>query len=245
MTKTSKKRIALITGANRGIGFEIARQLGALKMTVLIGARNIEKGTDTRDILAAEGANVHFVHLDVTDATTIAAALSKIKDNFGRLDVLVNNAGIMIDAHTGVLKLDPALLEKTLETNVFGPLLLSQACIPLMKEHGYGRIVNISSSFGSLNETAGPDSSYAEIQSPAYRLSKTLLNGLTVMFAKELQGTNIIVNSVCPGWVRTSMGGDDAPLSTVEAADTPVWLATLPDDGPTGGFFRERRPLPW
>jgi NAD(P)-dependent dehydrogenase (short-subunit alcohol dehydrogenase family) len=245
MTNSSKKRIALITGANRGIGFEIARKLGASKMTVLIGARNIDKGTEARDILAAEGANVHFVHLDVTDATTIAAALSRIKDNFGRLDVLVNNAGIMIDAHTGVLKLDPAILEKTLETNVFGPLLLSQACVPLMKEHGYGRIVNISSSFGSLSETAGPDSSYDEIQSPAYRLSKTLLNGLTVMFAKELQGTNILVNSVCPGWVRTSMGGDDAPVSAVEAADTPVWLATLPDGGPTGGFFRKRQTLPW
>jgi NAD(P)-dependent dehydrogenase (short-subunit alcohol dehydrogenase family) len=114
-----------------------------------------------------------------------------------------------------------------------------------MKKNGYGRIVNVSSTLGSLNDIINPDSSYTAIQAPAYRLSKTVLNGLTVLLAKELRGTNILVNAVCPGWVRTRMGGDEAPVAPAEAAETPVWLATLPDDGPTGGFFRQRRPIPW
>ena len=123
--------------------------------------------------------------------------------------------------------------------------MLSQACIPIMKKNDYGRIVNISSSMGSLSDIASPDSSYAEVQAPAYRLSKTLLNGITVLLAKELRGTNILVNSACPGWVQTEIGGDRAPLSPEQGAATPVWLATLPDDGPTGGFFREQQPVPW
>jgi len=137
------------------------------------------------------------------------------------------------------------LFQNTLETNTFGPLLLSQACVPLMKRNRYGRIVNMSSSLGSLTEIANPDSIHAQVRSPAYRMSKTLLNGITVLLAKELMGTNILVNSACPGWVRTQMGGERAPLSPEQGAETPVWLATLPDDGPTGGFFRDRQPIPW
>jgi NAD(P)-dependent dehydrogenase (short-subunit alcohol dehydrogenase family) len=240
-----QKRTALVTGANRGIGYEIACQLASKGMRVVLGARDEAQGAEARDRLSGRGYEVDLVRLDVTDQTTIAAALGKITDRHGRVDVLVNNAGIMIDGRTGILELSPSVFLNTLQTNVLGPLLLSQACIPLMKKNGYGRIVNISSTLGSLNDIISPDSSYAEVQAPAYRLSKALLNGITVLVAREVRGANILVNSVCPGWVRTRLGGDHAPVATAEAVDTPVWLATLPDDGPTGGFFRERRPIPW
>ncbi len=135
--------------------------------------------------------------------------------------------------------------QSKLETNAIGPLLMAQATVPVMKANGYGRIVNMASTLGSLAEIANPDSPYNSVLSPAYRLSKTLLNGITVLLAGELRGSNILINSVCPGWVHTDLGGDAAPLAPEQGADTPVWLATLPDDGPTGGFFRERQRIPW
>jgi NAD(P)-dependent dehydrogenase (short-subunit alcohol dehydrogenase family) len=239
------KRVALVTGANRGIGFEVARQLALKKMTVLMGARRDDRGTAARNKLTEQGLDVHFIRIDVTDPTTIQSAVGRIRDEFSRLDVLINNAGILLDSETSILELSVALFQNTLETNTLGPFLLSQACVPLMKANQYGRIVNVSSTLGSLTDIANPDSSYSQVQSPAYRLSKTLLNGITVLLAKELQETNILVNSACPGWVRTEMGGDQAPLLPEKGAATPVWLATLPDDGPTGGFFREKQPIPW
>lgn len=241
----SNKKVALVTGANRGIGFEIARQLAQLQITVLMGARDQEHGAAACEKITSAGLDAHFIAVDVVRATSIEAAIGKIRDEFKHLDILVNNAGIQIDTQSGILELDPVIFQNTLETNVFGPLLLAQAAVPIMKSNGYGRIVNMASTLGSLAEIASPDSPYNEILSPAYRLSKTLLNGITVLLAKELRGSNILVNSVCPGWVRTEMGGGDAPLTPEEGADTPVWLATLPDDGPTGGFFRERQPIPW
>jgi len=239
------ERVALVTGANRGIGFEIARQLALKKMTVLMGARHAERGMAAQNKLADQGLDAHFIPIDVTDPTTMEAAIGRIKDKFKRLDVLVNNAGIMLDAETRLLELSAILFQNTLETNTVGPLLLSQACVPIMKKNGYGRIVNMSSTLGSLTDIANPDSAHAEVQSPAYRLSKILLNGITVILAKELRGTNILVNSACPGWVQTEMGGNQAPISPEQGAITPVWLATLPDDGPSGGFFREQQPVPW
>lgn len=241
----NSKRVALVTGANRGIGFAIAQQLASKDITVLMGARDEAKGKQAREKLASRNLDVHFVLLDVTDQMMIEAAIGRIRDQFGRLDILVNNAGILIDSETGILELSLTLFENTLQTNSFGPLLLSQACIPFMKEKSYGRIVNISSTLGSLAEIINPESTYKEVQSPAYRLSKTLLNGITVLLAKQLRGTNILVNSVCPGWVQTRIGGEHASLTPEQAAETPVWLATLPDGGPTGGFFREQRPIPW
>jgi NAD(P)-dependent dehydrogenase (short-subunit alcohol dehydrogenase family) len=241
----SEKRVALVTGANKGIGFEIARRLAIEEITVLMGVRDERRGLKARDKFASLGLDVHFVLLDVTDPMSIQAAVGRIRDDFKRLDILVNNAGILIDSHTGIRELSIAILQNTLETNTFGPLLLSQACIPLMIGNKYGRIVNMSSSMGSLTEIAGPNSNYAEVFAPAYRLSKTVLNGITVMLAAEMRGTNILVNSACPGWVRTDLGGSQAPLSPKQGADTPVWLATLPDGGPTGGFFRDRQPIPW
>ena len=241
----SEKKVALVTGANKGIGFEIARQLAQLEITVLIGARDQDRGISASEQLQSAGLDTHFIHVDVVRATSIEAAIGKIRDEFKRLDILVNNAGIQIDTESGILELDPVIFQNTLETNALGPLLMAQATVPIMKVNGFGRIVNLVSTLGSLAEIASPDSPYNSVLSPAYRLSKTLLNGITVLLAKELRGSNILVNSLCPGWVRTDMGGDAAPLTPEQGADTPVWLATLPDDGPTGGFFRERQPIPW
>ena len=241
----SEKKVALVTGANKGIGFEIARQLAQLEITVLIGARDQDRGISASEQLQSAGLDTHFIHVDVVRATSIEAAIGKIRDEFKRLDILVNNAGIQIDTESGILELDPVIFQNTLETNALGPLLMAQATVPIMKVNGYGRIVNMVSTLGSLAEIASPDSPYSSVLSPAYRLSKTLLNGITVLLAKELRGSNILVNSVCPGWVRTDMGSDAAPLTPEQGADTPVWLATLPDDGPSGGFFRERQPIPW
>lgn len=240
-----KKRVALVTGGNRGIGFEIVKRLAVEGISVLIGARNQNEGEKAQNRLKHDGLDVHLMPLDVTDAISIQTAFGRIQDDFRRLDILVNNAGIMIDSNTGISELNLTTFQNTLETNTFGPLLLSQACLPLMKANDYGRIVNMSSTLGSLTDIASPDSLHAQVQSPAYRLSKAILNGITVLLASELRGTNILVNSACPGWVRTDMGGDQAPLSAEQGADTPVWLATLPDDGPSGGFFRDRQPIPW
>lgn len=238
-------RIALVTGANRGIGFEIARRLAQKDIRVLVAARDPDKGAAAAAKLTGEGLDARPVQLDVNQARSIEAAVGKIRDQFDRVDILVNNAGIQIDSQADILELDPVIFQNTLETNAFGPLLLAQACAPIMKQNGYGRIVNISSTLGALAEIASPESPYAEVLAPAYRLSKALLNGITVLLAKQLRNHNILVNSACPGWVRTEMGGSAAPLSPEQGAETPVWLATLPDDGPTGGFFRERQPIPW
>jgi NAD(P)-dependent dehydrogenase (short-subunit alcohol dehydrogenase family) len=242
---TDATKTALVTGANKGIGFSIARQLAQKDIKVLIGARDQDKGLAAVEQLQSEGLEAHFILIDVGRAISIEAAIGKIKDDFKRLDILVNNAGIMVDTQSGILELDPGVFNNTLTTNVFGPLLLAQACVPLMKANGYGRIVNMSSTLGSLSDMSNPDSPYGAVLSPAYRLSKTLLNGITVLLANALRGTNILVNSACPGWVRTDMGGDQAPLTPEQGADTPVWLATLPDGGPNGGFFRERQPIVW
>lgn len=238
-------RVALVTGANRGIGYEITRQLARKGLTVVLSARDAEKGREAQQRLAKLSLDVQFTLLDVTDATSIQAAMGRLEATFGRLDVLVNNAGILVDGETRILELGLAMLQNTLETNALGPLLLSQAAVPLMKKNRYGRIVNMSSTLGALTDIANPDSAHTAIQAPAYRMSKTLLNAITTLLAKELRQSNILVNATCPGWVSTDLGGPQAPISPEAAAATPVWLATLPDDGPTGGFFREQQPIPW
>ncbi len=240
----AERRVALVSGANRGIGFAIAERLAGKGLAVIIGARDEQKGLEAKELLVSKGLDVHFAALDVADATSIIAAVGRIDDTFGRLDVLVNNAGISIDTEGGILELPLTLLKNTLVTNAYGPLLLSQGCVPIMSRHRYGRIVNISSTMGSLTDIVSPESD-GKAHSPAYRLSKIVLNGITALLAKELRKENILVNAVCPGWVRTDLGGPQAPLSPAKAAETPVWLATLPDDGPTGGFFREHQPIPW
>jgi NAD(P)-dependent dehydrogenase (short-subunit alcohol dehydrogenase family) len=239
------KRVALVTGGNRGIGYAIGRNLAQRGITVILGARDPNKGATACSRLQAEELDVTFELLDVTDEGSLQTAVKHIQAQFDRLDILVNSAGILVDSVENVLDVSRGTIEKTLQTNVVGPLMLCQNCIVLMKAGGYGRIVNMSSTLGSLSEMVDPDSTYAGVDTPAYRLSKAALNAITTLIAKEVRDDNILVNSACPGWVRTDMGGDRAPLTPEQGADTPVWLATLPDGGPTGGFFRERTRIPW
>jgi NAD(P)-dependent dehydrogenase (short-subunit alcohol dehydrogenase family) len=212
---------------------------------VILGVRDTNKGASACSRLQGEGLDVNFELLVVTDEDSVQTAVKNIQLQFGRLDILVNNAGIMIDNNENVFNVSRDMIEKTLQTNVLGPLRLCQHCITLMKARGYGRVVNMSSTLGSLSEMADPDSVYAGVGAPAYRLSKAALNAITTLIAKEVRGNNILVNSACPGWVRTDLGGDQAPLAPEQGAETPVWLATLPDGGPTGGFYRERTRIPW
>jgi NAD(P)-dependent dehydrogenase (short-subunit alcohol dehydrogenase family) len=232
------QKVAVVTGANRGMGFEASRQLAKLGMQVILTSRDPEKGRKAAEQLVTEGLEVVYCPLDVTNPASIASFSQLIREKFGRLDVLINNAGLMIDApDISVFDAKVDTLRKTMETNVYGPLQLIQALVPLMKEHSYGRIVNMSSGMGQLTDMNG---GY-----PAYRLAKTSLNALTRIFADELQGTHILVNTMCPGWVKTDMGGPGATRTPEQGVDTMVWLATLPDEGPTGGFFRDRKPIPW
>jgi len=231
---TEDGRVALVSGANRGIGREIVRQLAEMGITTILGSRDEEKGRT-----AAEGMNGNVIvkRLDVIDEDSMDRLTSFVEDEFGRLDILVNNAGIANDSGQRGVDADLGSVREALEANLFGAWRLCEAFVPLMQRNGYGRIVNISSGMGALNDMGGG--------SPAYRVSKTALNALTRILASELRGSGILVNSVCPGWVRTDMGGSDASRSVEEGADTPIWAATLPDNGPTGGFFRDRRPVSW
>jgi NAD(P)-dependent dehydrogenase (short-subunit alcohol dehydrogenase family) len=231
---TSDSRIALVTGANRGIGLEVARQLAAKGLTVVLGARNEAAGR-----AAAEGieGNVIPRQLDVTDQASVDALFDWIESELGRVDVLVNNAGIAPDGGESGVDPDFGVMQKTLDTNLYGAWRMARRAIPLMRRGGYGRIVNVSSGAGQLSDMNGG--------APNYRVSKTAMNAMTRILDAELGGSGILVNSVCPGWVRTDMGGSSARVSVEEGADTPVWLATLPDDGPSGGFFRNREPIPW
>lgn len=234
----STHRVAVVTGANRGIGREVSRQLARKGYTVVLTSRDRNKGEAAAAALAQEGLHPAYHPLDVTDDNSVAELREFIERGCGRLDVLVNNAGIMIDAARGsALELRLDTLRATMETNVYGALRVAQTLIPLMRRHDYGRIVNMSSGLGQL----------ADMRSgtPAYRISKTALNAVTRILAAELAGTNIKVNSVCPGWVRSDMGGPRATKTLEEGAETVVWLSTLPDDGPSGGFFRDRRVIPW
>lgn len=229
------RRVALVSGGNRGIGIEIVRQLAGKGITVILGSRNEEKGR-----AAAEGVEGDVVvrQLDVTDQESVDRLAGSIEEEFGRLDILVNNAGVANDrGERGVdIDLDERVRD-SLEANLLGAWRLSQMAVPFMQRNRYGRIVNISSGLGALEDMGGG--------SPAYRVSKAGLNALTRIFSSELRGSGILVNSVDPGWVRTEMGGQSASRPVEEGADTPVWAATLPNNGPTGGFFRDRRPIVW
>lgn len=234
-------RTALVSGANRGIGFEIVRQLARLGVLAVIGARDPQDGAKAAEKLQSEGLEVPVVALDVDREESAAEAVAEVKRLYGRLDILVNNAAILVDEPGGFnasfFDLKSDTVRRTMETNLLGPIRLIQAALPLMREQGYGRIVNVSSIAGQLTEMG---SGY-----PAYRMSKAALNALTRLTAAEIGPGDIKVNAMCPGWVRTDMGGANAERSVEEGADTAVWLATLPEDGPTGGFFRDRKPLAW
>lgn len=231
------KRVAVVTGANRGIGFETCRQLAKKGIQVILTSRDEVKGKAAAEKLQAEELDVSYHPLDVTNSESVQRLAQFIKSEKGQLDILVNNAGVLIDSSDSLLNTKIDTLHETMDTNLFGPLLLCQALIPLMQQHNYGRVVNVSSGAGQLSDMS---SGY-----PSYRISKTALNALTRIIANELKGTNILVNALCPGWVKTDMGGANASKTPEQGADTVVWLATLPDNGPTSGFFRDRQPIPW
>ncbi|HLL82756.1 MAG TPA: SDR family NAD(P)-dependent oxidoreductase [Longimicrobium sp.] len=229
----AEPRVALVTGGNRGIGLEICRGLIEAGLTVLLGARDEGRGAEA----AARIGAVPIV-LDVDDGVSSAAAVQRAVREHGRLDVLVNNAGVYPDEGVSALEVDPGVVLDTFRTNTVGPLRLLQLSVPAMRAAGYGRIVNVSSGIGAA-DSAGSGTTLA------YALSKLALNALTQAAAAELQGTGVLVNAMCPGWVRTRMGGQAAPRSREQGAETAVWLATLEGDGPTGGFFRDRRLIAW
>ena len=231
------QRIALVTGANRGIGLEICRELAQQGLHVILTARDTQKGEAAVSALKKQGLDVSFCDLDVADPKSIEATRRYVEATHGQMDVLVNNAGVYPDESVSVLELPLTTLQQTFAINTIGPLLMIQAFVPMMRHHRYGRIVNVSSDAGVVAWMGG--------YLGAYKMSKSALNALTRVTADELRDTNIKVNAMCPGWVATDMGGSNAPRTVEEGADTAVWLATLPDDGPTDGFWRDRQPLSW
>lgn len=227
-------KAVLITGANRGIGLHIARQLAELGNSVLLGSRDLKAGEDAAKSVRRPGLEVEPVQIDLTAAATIDAALSAIEKSGRHVDALVNNAGVLHEKP--LLHLTDAEINESIAVHLAGPLHLIRALAPKMVERGYGRIVNLSSGWGSFAEGLGGPGMYG--------VTKAALNALTLRLANELPSA-VKVNAMCPGWVRTRMGGQGATRSPDEGADTAVWLATLPDDGPTGGFFRDRQPIEW
>ncbi|RAZ90350.1 short-chain dehydrogenase [Mesorhizobium hawassense] len=231
--KDHSGRVALVTGGNRGIGLEAARQLAELGFTVLIGVRDLAKGEAAANTLDGK---VEAIALDVAAPDAAAQVAAEVERRFGRLDVLVNNAAIHYDPSARALKPDWTMIREAFETNVFGAWRVAAAFAPLLSASGHGRLVNVSSEGGSLASMGAG--------APAYSTSKATLNTLTRILAGELRGSGVLVNSICPGWVATDMGGQGGRPVAQGAAGI-VWAATLPDDGPTGGFFRDRKKLPW
>lgn len=228
-------KTALITGANKGIGFEVARELARMGLRVFVGARNIEAGRAAAEKLKADG-DVAFLEIDVSDSESIRRAADELAGQIDRLDVLVNNAGVLVDEDKDALTITPEIFETTLRTNTLGPWLVAQAFAPLLRKSREPRIVNVSSGGGQLEDGA-------DGWAPAYCVSKTALNGVTVQLAAAL--AKCAVNSVCPGWVRTDMGGESAPRSVAEGAATIVWLATDAPHDLTGKFVKDRKVIPW
>src|SRR5215217_4528031 len=233
-----KQQVALVTGSNRGIGFEIAKQLSMKKIEVILTSRNSANGEAAVRKIARDGIKkVVSMELDISNQVSVDSLLDEVEKTFGRLDILVNNAAILIDKdNVTASNADLETVKATLETNLIGAWRMCKTFIPLMKKNGYGRIVNVSSGAGEFEYMATSGGYW-----PAYSVSKASLNALTVMLASELRGTNILVNAVCPGWVRTDMGGSNATRSVEEGAATPVWLATLPDGGPTGHNYYDKK----
>lgn len=231
---TDKRPLAIVTGANRGIGKEVSRQMAAEGYLVLMTGRSLAKVENAVADLGRD--NLIAARLDVADPASIAAFHEKVLQDHNRLDVLINNAAINYDTWQRAVTADLDNVQETFETNVYGPWRLCQAFIPLLRQSAQPRIVNVSSGAGSLNEMGGG--------TPAYSLSKAALNALTRMLADELRGDRILVNAVCPGWVATDMGGGGG-RPVADGASGIVWAATLPNDGPTGGFFRDGQPIAW
>ena len=241
------KKVALITGANRGLGLDTARKLGEQGITVLVGARELAKAGATASTLKKEGIDARAIKLDVNDSADYAVVAKSIEKDFGRLDILVNNAGIFLDNRgpneTSTTSED--VLRKTFDTNFFAVVGLTQALLPLLRKSDAGRIVNLSSILGSLTLHATKGSYVYDAKTFAYNASKAALNAFTIHLAHELANTKIKVNSAHPGWVKTDMGGEGAMLEIEDGVKTSVQLATLPEDSPTGGYFHMGETLPW
>jgi NAD(P)-dependent dehydrogenase (short-subunit alcohol dehydrogenase family) len=237
---SSEKRVAVVTGALKGLGLQTARELAAQGYRTVLTGRDEKRGREVAAQLAEDGREVSFLTLDVSDPHSIERFAGDVLKKFGRVDVLVNNAGISVDDpadRDAPAEKQAVKIEATFRTNTVGPFLLAQRLVPQMIRNGYGRVVNVSSGMGQLSEM---DGGY-----PAYRMSKTALNAVTRIVSADAAGHNVLVNSACPGWVRTDMGGPGAPRSLEQGAETIVWLATLPDGGPSGGFFRDKQPIAW
>jgi NAD(P)-dependent dehydrogenase (short-subunit alcohol dehydrogenase family) len=244
----AEKKIAFITGGNRGLGLETARQLGKQKVKVVIGSRDVEKGKAAAEKLRAEGADVEAIRFDITKPADYQEAYKYFDKSFGKLDILINNAGVSKEAFgtpNNASSVAKEVLRETFETNFFGTIELTQVLLPLIKKAPEGRIVNLSSILGSLALHADPKSPIYGFKALAYDASKTALNAFTVHLAAELKDTKVKVNSAHPGWVKTEMGTDAAPMEIPDGAKTSVQLALLPANGPTGGYFHMGESLPW
>ena len=243
---SSPSKVALITGANKGIGLETARQLGKQGITVIIGSRDASRGNAAAAQLKGEGIAAHFVQLDVTDQASVTAAAAMIEKDFGQLDILVNNAGVLDyggEATPGTVS--QAILRSTFDLNFFGLISVTQAMLPLIRQSPAGRIVNLTSILASLAEHADSNSPIFNSKFIAYDASKASVNMFTNHLAHELRDTPIKVNAAHPGWVKTDMGGPDAPMEIADGAKTSVMLATLPDNGPSGGFYHMGVHMRW
>jgi NAD(P)-dependent dehydrogenase (short-subunit alcohol dehydrogenase family) len=245
-------KIALVTGANKGLGYATAKQLARADAKVILTARDSARGEDARRQLLGEGIDADLLSLDVTDPESVHAAAGEVERRYGRLDILINNAGVLPEVTGGDRvngPLDVEMFRDTFETNVFGVVAVTQAFLPLLRASERGRIVNVSSTMGSLSDQTNPDSPYYGLVLPAYQTSKAALNSITIALSKALADTPIKVNSVCPGWVQTDLGGDAnkaaAPLTPDQAAGVIVGMAQLGADGPTGTFADASGPVAW
>ncbi len=231
-------KIALVTGGNKGIGFELVRQLAQAGLHVILTARDPQRGSAAQQKLQDEGYTVDFYPMDVTDESQIHQVAQQVQEKHGRLDILINNAGIYAEEDDAITKVAPEVVRATLETNTIGPLLVTQAMLPLLRGSGAAHVINVSSGYGQLHDMEGGAPA-------AYKISKTALNAITRIFAGELKRHGISVNAVCPGWVRTDMGGPNASRSVSEAASGIVQLALKRENVPTAGLFRDLKPLNW
>ncbi len=245
MSKQANKKVAFVTGANKGIGYATAQRLASQGITVLLGARDEKRGKEAAAKLQAEGLDVQFLRLDVNDAATHKAAHHFIEDKFGKLDILVNNAAVALDMDQKPSEVDMQTLRKTFDTNFFGAVAITQALLPLIRKSDAGRIVNVSSGLGSLTQHSDPAWAYYPVKLLAYNTSKTALNAFTVTLAYELKDTQIKVNSADPGYTATDLNDHRGHKTIDQGAEVIIQLATLPADGATGGYFDDQGVLPW
>jgi NAD(P)-dependent dehydrogenase (short-subunit alcohol dehydrogenase family) len=230
-------KVALVTGGNRGIGYELVKQLAQIGFKVILVSRDPEKGLEGAQKLNVSNLDVSFLEMDVDNQESIRQAAITVNERFGRLDVLINNAGVYLDKNEKLLTMDPCILAKQWQPIFFGPYHVIRSFIPIMEKQGYGRIINVSSEYGAMSEMSYPGVG-------AYKLSKFAINGLTRLVAAEING-DIKINAVDPGWVSSDMGGPSAPRTPKQAAESILWLATIGPEGPSGGFFRDGKPIDW